>query len=391
MNPRTPRKSTIRFSAPALALALLLPLTASSAHAQISGLPLPPDGDNQFSSVTQGIGPARVTLTYNSPDVHGPKGEDRAGKIWGELVPYGMSNLGFGTCGDQCPWRGGANENTTFSTSHDLKVQGSTLKAGTYGLHFLPGKEEWTIIFSQTKDAWGSFFYDAKDDILRVQAKPEKSEYHEWLTYEFTDRQPDKATVALMWENLKVPFNLSLDNVADLYVDGIRRSLRNTPGFSWQNWVAAAQYTLQSKSHLAEGLAWAEAASQPPIGEENFNTLSALAQLQEVNGKAGEAAKTMDKAMALPTATAADLHQYGRQLLVLGKKAEAVKVFELNAKRHPGEWPTPVGLARALSAQGKIKEALEVAKAGLKLAPNDQARAGLEALVKTLEQGKDIN
>jgi len=387
----TPRKTTIRFAAPVLALALLALLSGSPAFAQILGIPLPPSGDNQYGSVTQGIGPVRVTITYSSPDVHAPNGEDRAGKIWGGLVPYGLSNAGFGTCGDQCPWRGGANENTTFATTHDLKVQGSALKAGTYGLHFIPGKEDWTVVFSKVNDAWGSFFYDVKDDALRVQAKPEKNEYHEWLTYEFTDRQPDKATVALMWENLKVPFTLGVENVADLYVDGIRHSLRSTPGFNWQNWVAAAQYTLQAKSHLAEGLAWAEAASKPPIGQENFNTLANLAQLQEANGKAEEGAKTMDKAMALPTATAADLHQYGRALLGQGKKAEAVKVFELNAKRHPGEWPTPVGLARALSAQGKIKEALEAAKAGLKLAPNDQARSSLEALIKTLEQGKDIN
>src|SRR5260370_219164 len=96
-----------------------------------------------------------------------------------------MGNLGFGTCGDQCPWRGGANENTVFTTSHDIKVQGQPLPAGSYGLHFLPGRDEWTIIFSKNYTSWGSFFYDAKEDALRAKAKPPKSDYHEDLTYWF--------------------------------------------------------------------------------------------------------------------------------------------------------------------------------------------------------------
>jgi hypothetical protein len=370
-----------------LAAALLF---AAAATAQINALPLPPSGDNQYSEVTQGIGPVRVSITYSSPHVH--RGEDRTGKIWGTLVPYGMSNQGFGTCGSNCPWRGGANENTTFTTSHDVKVQGSPLPAGTYGVHFIPDKDgEWTVIFSKNSTSWGSFFYDAKEDALRVKAKPEKCEFHEYLSYEFTDRQPDKATVALMWENLKLPITVAVDSIADVYVDGIRRALRNSPGFSWQNWVAAANYTLQTKSHMAEGLAWAQAAAGPPVGEENFNTLSTLAQLQDANGKAEDGKKTMDKALALATATAADLHQYGRRLIAQGKKDEALKVFELNAKRHPGEWPTPVGLARGYSAVGKMKEALEQAKIALTKAPNDPSRQQVEGFIKLLEQGKDIN
>jgi hypothetical protein len=340
--------------------------------------------------VTQGIGPVRVSIAYSSPHVH--RGEDRTGKIWGALVPYGMADLGFGSCGKDCPWRGGANENTTFTTSHDVTVQGAALPAGSYGLHFIPEKEgEWTVIFSKNSTSWGSYFYDAKEDALRVKAKPEKSEFHEYLAYEFSDRQPDKATVALMWENLKLPFTVAVPNIADVYVDALGKQLRSSPGFAYQNYAAAAQYTLQAKSHLAEGLAWAEAASKPPTGQPTFDTLSTLAQLQDANGKGPEAAKTMDAAIALPDASAQAIHNYGRQLMTQGKKAEAAKVFELNAKKYPGEWPTPVGLARALSSQGKYKEAAAAAKAGLKLAPNDQAKQSLEGQIKQLELGKDIN
>lgn len=163
-----------RFLTP-LALAVIL---APPASAQFGGLTMPPSGDNQYSSVTQGIGPVRVNITYNSPDIHGPQGEDRRGKIWGALVPYGLADLGFGTCGKDCPWRGGANENTVFTVSHDVTVEGQPLPAGTYGLHFIPAADEWTIIFSKNHTSWGSYFYDAQEDALRVKVKPSKSEYN---------------------------------------------------------------------------------------------------------------------------------------------------------------------------------------------------------------------
>ena len=252
-------RSLFRFLTPLAAAAIL---TASSAAAQ-PGVTLPPDGNNEFGSVTQGIGLVRVTIQYNSPHVHSPAGEDRHGKIWGGLVPYGMANLGFGTCGDQCPWRGGANENTVFTTSHDVKVQGQPLPAGSYGVHFIPGPEEWTIVFSKNHTSWGSFFYDAKEDALRVKAKPEKSEYHEWLTYEFTERKPDHATAALKWEDLQLPFTIAVDDIASVYIDNLRQELRSSPGFSWQNWTAAARYCLENKKNLEEAMVWADNGGPP--------------------------------------------------------------------------------------------------------------------------------
>lgn len=374
---------------PALVLAALLAaaLPALPASAQQPGLTLPPNGDNQYSSVTQGIGPVRLTVEYNSPDVHGPAGEDRRGKIWGALVPYGMADLGFGTCGKECPWRAGANENTVFTTTHDVKVEGKPLPAGSYGLHFIPGETEWTVIFSKNHTSWGSYFYDAKEDALRVQVKPEKGEYNEWLTYEFTDRRSDKATVALKWEDLQVPFTVSAD-INDVYIAALRNELRSNPGFDPRNWSAAAQFALQRKVNLPEALTWAEKGSQPPTGQASFASLSTLAQLQEANGKAEDARKTMDLALNHPTAGPMDLHQYGRQLQGQKKNEEALKVFELNAKRNPGVWPIGVGLARGYAALGQKDKALAAAREALPKAPNDASRKSLEDLIKQIEDGK---
>lgn len=366
----------------------LMALVAANAAAQ--AISTPPNGDNQKSSVTQYIGLVQVTIDYNSPDVHAPDGSDRRGKIWGTLVPYGAPDDPFGTC-TECPWRAGSNQNTVFTVSHDVKVEGQPLPAGRYGLFMIPGQDEWTVIFSKNADSWGSYFYDAKEDALRVKVKPSKAEFNEWLTYEFTDRKPSTATVALKWEELQVPITISVDNATDLHLARIRDELRNFQGFNWQNWLAAANYAMQAKRN-DDALEFADAAvNRAGIGVENFQTLNVLARAQEAAGKTADAAATREKALSHRTAGPIELHQYGRQLMAQGKKEEALKVFELNAKRHPNQWPVHVGLARGYSAVGRYKDALKHAKLALAQAPDDVNRKTLADGIKKLEEGKDMN
>ncbi len=368
-------------------MALLAPRSGIAAQ----GLTLPPNGDNPQASVMQAVGPVRVTIDYSSPRV--VRGSnDRRGKIWGELVPWGLSDLGLNGC-KECPWRGGANENTVFTVTHAVKVQGQPLAAGRYGLHMIPGKDEWTVIFSRDADSWGSFWYDPKQDALRVTTKAEKSDYHEWLTYEFPVREPSRVTAALEWEDLRIPFTVSVDNVNELWVDDMRRDLRGWAGFSWQNWVQAADFCAQNNVNVKEGLQWAQRAVSDPYsgGQENFTTLATLARLEAANGLADEAKKTFDTALNHRTAGPLDIHLAGRALLADGKKEEAMRVWQLNAKRYPNQWPVHVGLMRGYSAMGDQKKALAEAKLALAQAPDDPNRKNLEGLVKQLEAGKPLN
>ena len=373
---------------PAFVLLLLWPRPGSGAQ----GITLPPNGENPQASVTQAIGPVRVTIDYSSPRV--VRGQnDRKGKIWGELVPFGLTDLAFNGC-KECPWRGGANENTTFAVTHDVQVQGQPLAAGKYGLHFIPGQDEWTVIFSKDADSWGSFWYDPKLDALRVQTKPVKGDYHEWLTYDFIERNPDKVTAALEWENLQIPFSISVDNVNELWVANLRADLRGFAGFSWQNWQQAADFCAQKKVNLPEGLKWAERAVSDPTwggGDENFATLMTLSNLQKLNGRNEEAKKTFEKAINHPTARPVLIHQAARQLLAGGEKQEAFRLFQLNAKRFPNQWPVHVGLMRGYAAIGDKKKALEEAKLAVAQAPDEGNRKNLEGLIHQLQEGKDIN
>jgi DUF2911 family protein len=368
-------------------ISILMLATVAGAQTSIT---LPPDGENQHATVSQSLGLVTVTIDYHSPKVHNPRGgEDRRGKIYGTLVPYGMQKtLGFGTC-TECPWRVGANENTVFTTTNDVKIEGQPLAAGSYGLHMVPGQDEWTVIFSKNSTSWGSFFYDPKDDALRVKVKPAKSEYHEYLTFEFPERKLDQATAMMRWEDLQVPFTISVDNIASLYLDKIRNELKNSQGFSWMNYTGAARYALQNKDPK-DALEWAKVAATPGFpGVENFNTLMTLADAQAANNMEADAAKTREKATAMGSPI--ELHQYARQLLTQGKKQEAFAVWQLNAKKYPGQWPVNVGLARGNSAVGNYKEALKFAKLALAQAPDDNNKKNLQTGIAKLEAGKDMN
>ena len=72
-----------------LVLVLLAAVAVLPAAAQWPGVTLPPDGDNQRSTVTQQIGLVKVTLDYSSPDVHAPDGS-----LAKKYVRYGSSPRG---------------------------------------------------------------------------------------------------------------------------------------------------------------------------------------------------------------------------------------------------------------------------------------------------------
>jgi hypothetical protein len=151
-----------------------------NAHGQL--LTTPPNGGNKKAVVGERIGITDVTIHYDRPGVKG-----RDGKIWGQLIPAGYNDLGFGNS-KEAPWRAGANENTTIEFSTDVKIEGQSLPAGKYAFFVAYDANECTLIFSKNNTSWGSFFYDPKEDVLRVKVKPVQTDKSiEWLKYEFTN------------------------------------------------------------------------------------------------------------------------------------------------------------------------------------------------------------
>jgi len=352
----------------------------------------PPSGDNQKSKVIQWIGPVEVSISYSSPDVHGPNGEDRTGKIWGTpIAHYGFVNQGFGA-GKDAPWRAGANENTVIKFSNDVKIEGKELKAGTYGLFLAVAKTgPWTWVFSKNSSSWGSYFYDPAEDALRVDVDAKDGAYTENLTYGFDDRKANSATAFLQWETKKIPFKIEVSNVNDLWIAKMRDELRSSVGFDYRNYSGAALFAAQQKVNLDEALVWADKAMDPNIGGvTDFNTLQAKAAVLNAMGKGPESAQVMDKAIRLPGVSVQQIHQYGRTLLNGGYKDKAMEVFQYNAKAHPEEKFTPnVGLARGYTALGDKKNAIKYWQLAIANVPDNQkANVALyEGELKKLQEG----
>ena len=359
----------------------------SPVYAQLS---LPPSGNNQKAMVQQNIGPlVQVTIRYSSPDVTAPNGQDRRGKIWGALVPHGFTQQGFGL-NQPAPWRAGANECSTIELTHDVLVEGKPLAAGTYAFFVATAESgPWTLIFNKNTSGWGSYFYEEKDDALRVEVESETVPYEEWLTFEFSDRQANSTVAALLWEEKKIPFKIEVPNNNELIVAKLEEELTGALGFTWTNWVSAVNFCLQNNIALEKALVWSEKAiSEPFIGVENFTTLSAKGQVLTQLGKASEASAVMDQAIKHPTAGTLQIHGYGRNLLAAGQNEKALEVFEYNMQKNGDVWPVRVGLARAHSAMGNYKKALEHAKVAHDRAPNPPNKAALAQAIEKLKAGK---
>ena len=129
-------------------------------------LTISPSGGNKKAIVGEQIGLTKIAINYDRPGV-----KDREGKIWGQLVHKGFIDQQFGSS-KNAPWRAGANENTTIEFSTDVKINGQNLPAGKYGFFLAYDPNESILIFSKNSTSWGSYFYDDKEDALRIKVKP---------------------------------------------------------------------------------------------------------------------------------------------------------------------------------------------------------------------------
>ncbi len=319
---------------------------------------------SQRATVGQRVALTDITIVYHRPLVDGRK-------IWGGLAPYGQV------------WRAGANENTTIEVSDPVTVEGQLLAKGIYGLHMIPSSDSWTVIFSKNATSWGSFSYNQGEDALRVTVKPQASEMHEALTYDFDDVKPDSAVVTLRWEKLAVPFTVKADAAATLA--NVRNQLRNSAQYIWVGWDDAATWCVDNKINLEEALEWSGRSIQI---EERFENLMTKARILRDLQRTTEAAAARDKALGVGNAQ--QVYFYGRQLQTLKKKEEAIAIYRNVAKRFPEHWLGHMAKARVAVADGDFAAAMKELTAAQAGAPEVQ-KAQLENLKKRIEGKEDIN
>jgi hypothetical protein len=363
-----------------LQITACLLFAATIAFAQIT---FPPGGTNRKASVSQRIGITDVRIDYDRPTVNG-----REGKIWGGLVHYGFADLHYGTS-KAAPWRAGANENTTFTFSTDVSIEGQPLKAGKYGFFIAMGPEKATLIFSNVSTAWGSFYYDSKDDALRVDVPVEKlTESIERLIYVFSDETDDAAIVSLQWEKMKIPFKISVDLEKE-QIAAFRREFNSGIFYRyWQNMQMAANYCLTHNINIDEAIGWADRSINSYFGEKNFSTLSTYAGLLEKKGMKAKADSVMQK--AYPLATTLQLYSYGRGLENQKRNAEAIAVYKMSYDRKPDDLYSLMAVTRGYSLQGNNKEALKYANKTVTYAKNTYFEKYAEEIIATLKEGKPL-
>jgi len=322
---------------------------------------------SQAAEVKQRVALTDIAVKYHRPLVNGRK-------IWGGLVPYGKV------------WRVGANENTTIEFSDPVSVEGKPLGKGTYGLHMIPNQDSWTVIFSNTNTAWGSYSYDQKEDALRVDVKPRPlAENKEALEFDFEDLKPTSTAVTMKWEKLGVPFTVSI-NDSDQTLQSIRAQLKGRGQFTWQALDEGAQFCLTRKINLDEALRWADASIQ---NEERFDNLSTKADILKALDRPDEAKTVWNRALEI--AKAPQLYTYGRQLQNQKKGAEAMEIFKDVAKRFPQGVYGYLAQARIKSTAGDFGGATSDAKQAQAAAPTDAQKQSIQALITRLDAKQDIN
>ncbi len=235
---------------------------------------------SQHAQVMQRIGLTDITINYHRPLANGRQ-------IWGKVVPYGQV------------WRAGANENTTITFTDPVTIEGQALDKGTYGLHMIPGENQWTVIFSKDSTSWGSFSYKQEQDALRVNVKPQTAELHDALAYDFNDVKPDSTVVTMSWDKVSVPFKVQV-NVNEIVTASIHRQLYGLNQYYWEGWDDAAGYFLANKINLDEALKDEDQSIQ---AEERFDNLMNKAKILDALGRKEDATlyrgKALDKASAL--------------------------------------------------------------------------------------------
>jgi hypothetical protein len=302
---------------------------------------------SQQASVSQRIGLTDITVDYHRPGVQGRD-------IWGALVPY-----------DQV-WRAGANENTTIRFSTEVTINGNVVPAGTYGLHMIPTKSNWTIILSKDYEAWGSFFYNEENDQLRFVTEPTVTGFQEWLIYSFTKISPNSATLALRWENLEVSITIDVD-VNKIVSQKMQTQLTGLAAFGWQGWNQIATYYYINSLDMNEALGFVDRSIQ--INQNVTNSFTKAIILESMGDKA-TAARLKEE--GFKNATENNINTLGYQFMFADKIDEAMEVFKKNVELYPDSWNVYDSLGECYVAAGDEKQAHENYSIALEKAPDNQ-------------------
>ncbi|MBZ0207317.1 MAG: DUF2911 domain-containing protein [Flavobacteriales bacterium] len=250
---------------------LILPVAAMAISFSAVAQDLPKA--SPLGEVEQVVGLTKVEVEYSRPSV-------RERQIFGGLLPFDKL------------WRLGANKNTTIEFSGPVEIDGQKLDQGKYSLFAVPGKEAWEVIFNKNTEQWGESDHKDEEDVLRVKARVEPSEFTETLTISFDEVKDDKARMDIRWEKTRVSVRITAD-ATDQSIVNIKEALAK-PDVKAGTYSSSARFAIDRGIMTKEALEWAQkGADMNP----KYYTLYTLALAQAANGMKKEAIATAEKSM----------------------------------------------------------------------------------------------
>ena len=132
-----------------------------------------------------------IHIDYSAPSVRGRQ-------IFGGLVAF-----------DEI-WVTGAHMATNISFDRAVTIGTTQVPPGKYGFFTIPGKEKWTIILNRQWDMHLADKYQASEDILRLEVRPEiLSEPVEVLTYKVETKGDNSAEISMSWADVRIAFEVT--------------------------------------------------------------------------------------------------------------------------------------------------------------------------------------
>lgn len=213
-----------------LAGAAVISAFSWTASAQTLKVPAP----SPSAVVKQNFGLGDITLDYSRPLVKGRT-------IFGDLVPFGKI------------WRTGANSATKITFTDDVQVEGKPVKAGTYALYTIPGKNSWTVMLYSDLSLGGNVNnYKEEKEALRVTVTPTAlTAKVESFTLNLAKVKPSSATLELMWDRTRVPVKITTD------IDTrIMKNIDAAVNTDTRPYFQAANYYYENDKDLAQAKTW---------------------------------------------------------------------------------------------------------------------------------------
>lgn len=241
-----------------------------SIHAQVEYLRLSP-----AQTIIQRVGATDVTIELSRPQRKGRK-------IFDGLVPFRQL------------WRTGANENTTITFDHRVRIGEAEVVAGKYALMTKPMREQWEI-----------YFYTATNN-LDVPNPIDSARLIYLMTVPSQRIETAEETLVINLYNLT-------ETSADL-------------GISWEHTSVRIPIHFYTREAMEEQIAAAF--------KQNVFDYSITASYYSQRGMELEKAKQLQElAMRLKEQISAwDYNSYGMILQQLGEREEAIKNFQLSLK-----------------------------------------------------------